>query len=195
MFKIAEIFYSLQGEGARAGMPAIFVRFAGCNLSCPWCDTNHNATAKMTSEEINRHAKILADVHNTKEIILTGGEPLLQITKELLYDIIENGFSIAIETNGTIRSMVKKIVRLSVSPKGLFQWMQLEGAEVKIVNDGTWSLGDLRIVAKTKFNHFFLQPCDRGNGNINYQETARLVMELGDPWRLSCQIHKICNIK
>ena len=103
MYKVNEIFYTLQGEGAHSGIPAVFIRFSGCNLRCPWCDTDFTDFSEMTAEQIVAEAIDLYDIPNErrKMVVLTGGEPSLQVDKPLINALHAAGFYICIETNGT----------------------------------------------------------------------------------------------
>ena len=103
MYRVNEIFFTLQGEGAHSGIPAVFVRFSGCNLRCPWCDMEFEEYTEMTADEIIRTVQELYEVPNErrKMCVLTGGEPSLQVDKPLIDALHQAGFYICIETNGT----------------------------------------------------------------------------------------------
>lgn len=101
-YTIAEVFYSLQGEGARAGTPTVFCRFAGCNMDCDFCDTDHNPRFEVSQFELLQLLQ-RNDLHNSKRVILTGGEPLLQVDHHLLLMLQAEGYHIALETNGTVK--------------------------------------------------------------------------------------------
>ena len=122
MYKINEVFYTLQGEGAHSGIPAVFVRFSGCNLRCPWCDTEFTDFTPMTAEQIVAEVVELYDIPNErrKMCVLTGGEPSLQIDKTLIDALHAAGFYICIETNGT-RSLPDGIDWITCSPKMICQ--------------------------------------------------------------------------
>ena len=110
--KVNEIFYSLQGEGYFTGTPAVFLRFSGCNLACPFCDTEHNDGEEMTYEDIISKVTAFASRH----IVITGGEPSLQLD-ELLVDMLhETGFFIQVETNGT-NLLPENVDWITCSPK------------------------------------------------------------------------------
>ena len=119
MRKINEIFYSLQGEGFHTGTPAVFIRFSGCNLKCPFCDTHHEEGTLMSDEEI------LAEVRKypARTVILTGGEPSLWIDEELINLLHQAGKFICIETNGT-HPLPDGIDWITCSPK--------QGGELKL---------------------------------------------------------------
>ena len=122
MYKINEVFYTLQGEGAHSGIPAVFVRFSGCNLRCPWCDTEFSEFTEMTADEIVREALSLYDIPNErrKMLVLTGGEPSLQVDAPLIDALHQAGFYICIETNGT-RPLPDGIDWITCSPKMVYQ--------------------------------------------------------------------------
>ncbi|MBR6117083.1 MAG: radical SAM protein [Paludibacteraceae bacterium] len=121
-YKVNEIFYTLQGEGAHSGIPAVFVRFSGCNLRCPWCDTEFSEFTEMSADEIVREALSLYDIPNErrKMLVLTGGEPSLQVDTPLIDALHAAGFYICIETNGT-RPLPDGIDWITCSPKMVYQ--------------------------------------------------------------------------
>jgi len=184
-YKINEIFYSLQGEGFWVGRPAVFIRFSGCNLRCPFCDTNHWEGVFMSVDDIIFAVK----EYPTDFVVLTGGEPALQIDSVLLRRLRQLGYYIAIETNGTI-PLKRGIDWITVSPKILHsdkKWVVRKGDELKVVYEGQ----DLDIYLDSDFEYYFLQPCCMKN----IKETVEKVLEKGSKWRLSLQIHKMLKIK
>mgnify|MGYP002626276660 CR=1 FL=1 len=122
MYRVNEIFSSLQGEGFWSGTPMVFVRLSGCNLRCPWCDTDFAEYREMSASDIVAEAQELYDVPNErrKMCVLTGGEPSLQVDKELVDALHEAGFYICIETNGT-RPLPAGIDWVTLSPKTGFE--------------------------------------------------------------------------
>lgn len=122
MYRVNEIFYTLQGEGAHSGIPAVFIRFSGCNLRCPWCDTDFSEYTEMSADEIVTEALALYDIPNErrKMVVLTGGEPSLQVDKPLIDALHAAGFYICIETNGT-RPLPEGIDWITCSPKMVYQ--------------------------------------------------------------------------
>ncbi|HEX6751953.1 MAG TPA: hypothetical protein VF092_31955 [Longimicrobium sp.] len=209
-YGIREVFPTLQGEGAQAGSPAVFLRFAGCNLGydvCPWCDTDW--VKAVYSEDVDG---TLALVRAAAEegfggerpgllLVATGGEPSLQLDRPLSDALRARGYRISMESNGS-RPVDRSLVDwLTISPKQP-EFAQKEGDELKLLFSGTAALGitpDVaavrRIAAGTRFGHYFLQPIDiPAHGGPNYEETVRAVMELGPPWRLSVQTHKVMGI-
>ena len=193
-YKVNEIFYSLQGDGYFVGTPAVFVRFSGCNLRCPFCDTQHAKHTEMTISEIV--AEI--DRYPAETVILTGGEPSLVVDKEMVEAIKAGHRFVAIETNGT-HQLPDSIDWITLSPK-----FDVEGQEdakvviplcdeLKVVYRGQ----DLSQYDGIATNLRFLQPIDTGNDAMNRSICAATVRAcLENPkWRLSLQIHKLLNIK
>lgn len=190
--RINEIFYSLQGEGRYAGTPAVFVRFAGCNLRCPFCDTEFESYTEMTEDEI------LSEVlrYPTNHVILTGGEPTLQLTTSLLQRLNgEEGRRIVhIETNGTHQLPEGPIHWVTCSPKTASLYIQRID-ELKVVYQGQDLSQYDRLVPQPKV--FSLQPCDTGDPQRNQeilQQTIDYILK-HPKWNLSLQTHKILNLK
>ncbi len=208
-YAIREVFATLQGEGTQAGMPAVFLRFAGCNLGyavCPWCDTDwaraeHVATLAETRELVRAAARAgFGGEPAGLLLVATGGEPSLQLDAPLSEEMRAAGYRIAMETNGS-RPVDRRLVDwLTVSPKQA-DFVQREGNELKVVfTAGAPGIAPdveavRRLAAGTRFDHHYLQPLDLPDeGGPNYGETVRAVMELGPPWRLSVQTHKVAAI-
>ena len=207
MYKVNEIFYTLQGEGAHAGIPAVFVRFSGCNLRCPWCDTDFADSTPMTAEEIVNEMLSLYDLPNVrrKMCVLTGGEPSLQVDKPLLDALHAAGFYICIETNGT-RPLPEGIDWITCSPKEGTKLALTQVNEVKVVFTGTYDPEVWR--TKIEAEHWMLQPLRytgewllehavdewEDDRNDNLDDTVRYI--LSHPfWRLSVQLHKIVGLR
>lgn len=193
MYRVNEMFASLQGEGANTGRPAIFVRFAGCNLSCSFCDTDFHDFKLMSGDEIVQTAQSLA---TTRFVVLTGGEPTLQTDAELTDKLHAAGYTIAMETNGT-RPVNCGVDWVTCSPKLAFDSKArlaiTKADELKVVFDGKHAVSDFGIEAKYKF----IQPCDTGQPELNAKITAeamRFVMT-NPEWRLSVQMHKLLGFK
>lgn len=189
LYSITEIFYSIQGEGRNTGMAAWFIRFAGCNLSCSFCDTDHSEKMELDECQI---IDLIAD--EGQNVILTGGEPTLQDLKPLLLKLKEEGFYIAIETNGTHSLLKYRIEGLldwvTVSPKVLPVEVDCIIDEIKVV----WPSPILKQCESIKANYYYLQPCDDKNKEGNIRETSNIVMQ-NPKWRLSLQTQKILNLK
>ena len=217
MYHVNEIFYTLQGEGAHSGIPAVFVRFSGCNLRCPWCDTDFADHTDMTAEQIVREALALYDIPNErrKMLVLTGGEPSLQVDKPLIDALHAAGFYICIETNGT-RPLPEGIDWITCSPKAerlnnqsgeVPTKLALKQVnEVKVVFTGTYDPEIWR--EQLKAEHWLLQPLRftgewlmqsgvdewQDDRNDNLDDTVRYI--LSHPfWRLSVQLHKIVGLR
>ena len=190
-YKINEIFYSLQGEGYNAGRPAVFVRFSGCNRRCPFCDTRHESGVEMTAEQI-RQAVEKASAGLKTMVVLTGGEPTLQLSEdENLFPTADDRRLIAIETNGT-GAVPSWIDWVTVSPKEDIPLDKLpKFNEVKLLFDET------RLDYIQLFNRdgiiAFIQPIDR-SGKMNIQETVKFIKQ-NPRFRLSVQIHKLIGIQ
>lgn len=181
MRKINEIFYSLQGEGFHTGTAAVFVRFSGCNLACPFCDTRHETGRWMEDEAIIREVQRFP----ARMVILTGGEPSLWIDRALVDRLHEAGKYICIETNGT-RLLPEGIDWVTCSPKEGAPVVLTQMDEVKVVFTGQ----PLEAYAALPAAYHFLQPCSCRN-------TSEVVSYiLAHPqWRLSLQTHKLIDIR
>ena len=208
-YPVNEIFYSLQGEGINAGRPAVFVRFSGCNLRCPFCDTDHKAHTMMTAEEIVEKIKSPRGL-----LVLTGGEPSLFVDESLIAALHTAGFEIAIETNGT-RPLPSGIDWVTLSPKDAFcpdaTPVLTSCDELKVVFTAT-DPNDPALDALEKWESFghskssplgrirgglLIQPCDTGDPEQNAAVTRAAVawVKAHPLWRISLQIHKILNIR
>ena len=196
MYRINEIFHSLQGEGFHAGTPAVFVRFSGCNLQCGFCDTKHQSGEMLSLQEI------VDEVNKypvAPLVVLTGGEPSLFINEAFVAELKQKtGKRIAIETNGT-RPLPSNLDWVTLSPKSAFEGGDAEPCvlkrcdELKVVYLGQ----DLAQYECIKAEHRFLQPCfceDETLRKNNMKACVEAVMQnLG--WRFSLQIHRVLNIR
>lgn len=204
---INEIFYSLQGEGTRAGMPCVFVRFAGCNLHCVWCDTEYSRRADsakfaMTRDELL--AKILG--YNCEFIEFTGGEPMLEpALPEISKTLCEMGYTVAIETNGSIMlneldDRVVKIVDVKCPGSGCGESFRLENIdflncrdEVKFV---LASANDLAFARDFVLHHNLSGKCGAVlfsivPGSLSLKDVAEFILQNRLDVRLQVQLHKI----
>jgi organic radical activating enzyme len=190
---------TLQGEGAHAGRPCVFLRFAACNLECPWCDTDFAAdgAVKLSAAEIVD--KLLAlDIHGARMVVVTGGEPTLQWDRELADAVRAAGFRAHMESNGT-RVPDAPVDWLTVSPKPQFHTgsLALVGQpvdELKVVVDDTVSEATLAAYeVRYSSTHYFAQPCMSANYATSLARTLSLV-QARPRWRLSLQLHKILEI-
>jgi len=196
MYRINEIFYSLQGEGFHTGTPAVFVRFSGCNLRCAFCDTQHQTGENMSLEEI---ANEIEKHPIAPLVVLTGGEPSLFIDEAFVAVLKQKtGKRIAIETNGT-RPLPSNLDWVTFSPKTAFEGGELEPCvltscdELKVVYLGQ----DLAQYDKIQAKNRFLQPCfseDETQRIANMKACVEAVMQ-NPNWRLSLQTHRILNIQ
>ena len=198
--KVNEIFYSLQGEGLNTGTPAVFVRLSGCNLQCPFCDTEHAEGKEMTEgeiiEEVSRYKASL--------VVMTGGEPALQLTESLVEMLHLLGKTVAVETNGTIE-LPKNVDWVTLSPKDAFlgekaKPVLTEADELKLIFTDDLCRGARPCVStypNIKIKHRFLQPCDTGDANKNAEIIKKTIEYCKEhpEWRLSLQTHKILNIR
>lgn len=181
MYRVNEIFYSLQGEGAWTGTPMVFLRMSGCNLRCPFCDTSHESYSEMSLEEIVD--TLLKEGGACRRVCITGGEPSLQVDEALVKALHKAGFLLHIETNGT-RELPEGIDWITVSPKSDIVLRKAD--ELKLVlTEG---------IDPAKWEDFpaawhFLQPCSCQNTT----ETIDYV-KAHPKWRLSLQTHKYLDI-
>lgn len=188
-YHINEIFYSLQGEGTNTGTPAIFVRFSGCNLRCEFCDTDFSKHTEMTATQILDEMK----KYPANFIVLTGGEPALQIDDELIDILHQNEYLIAIETNGT-HPLPKGIDWVTLSPKEGSEIVLAEADEVKVVYTGQ-NVERYRLEIEAEC--YYLQPCSRmkeGERVDNLKEVIDYCLK-NPHWSLSLQTHKLINIQ
>lgn len=208
-YSVKEMFYTLQGEGNHAGRPAVFCRFSGCNLwtgreqdrataICRFCDTDFVgtngegggkfATAEQLAERIN--SLWPASYPQSKYVVFTGGEPLLQLDTVLIDAMHQQGFEIAIETNGTL-PVPEGVDWICVSPKMGSELVVRRGNEIKVVipQDGQ----DMALYASLDFEHYFVQAMD----GPDQKDNIRLAIEFckqHPQWKLSLQTHKLLQI-
>jgi 7-carboxy-7-deazaguanine synthase len=209
-YQIKEIFYTLQGEGVHAGRPAVFCRFAGCNLwsgreedrstaVCRFCDTefvgtdgSEGGSYASVSELVRAVARLWpADTGSvTPFVVCTGGEPLLQLDEPLIEGFHAAGLEVAIETNGTLPAP-EGIDWICVSPKADVELLLTSGDELKLIYPQEGAAPER--FSSLDFEHFVLQPMDGPARDAN----TRLAKEycLAHPrWRLSLQVHKILGL-
>lgn len=190
-YKINEIFYSIQGEGRNTGMPAIFIRLAGCNLKCSFCDTNHSEKLTLNESELLEEVK----KYPCNNIVITGGEPTEQNLEPLLIILNINNYNIYIETNGTNSLLALKgkglIDWITVSPKTALISVDCAIDEIKVIYPTNLRLSVLqRINAK----YHYLQPCDDEDIEKNTKNAIKYIKE-HPKWRLSLQMHKILKLR
>ena len=189
--QLAEIFYSLQGEGAWAGTPAVFVRLAGCNLACAFCDTDYSL--KFVASVAHVAARVRAEGGACPMVILTGGEPLAQrATVALIEALRADGRRVHIESNGTIDVALPDGVWLTVSPKErLHPAMAARANEAKLIVDGRVPAEWLS--AFPAATPVFLQP--EGNKPANVALAVDAAKRDPSRYRLSLQTHKFIGVR
>ena len=207
-YKIKEIYYTLQGEGAHSGRPAVFCRFTGCNLwsgreedrskaICQFCDTDFWGTdgengGRYTAQElVDLIGNLWPENAGERYVVCTGGEPLLQLDELLIDTFHKAEFEVGVETNGTIEAPVG-LDWICVSPKANTEIKLTKGNELKVIFP---QLGaEPERYEKLDFDHYYLQPMD----NANTMQNTKLTLEycLAHPkWSLSLQTHKWLEIK
>ncbi|HEY6917531.1 MAG TPA: 7-carboxy-7-deazaguanine synthase [Allosphingosinicella sp.] len=205
-YAVKEIFLTLQGEGAQAGRRAVFLRFAGCNLwtgreadradaACTFCDTDFVGMDGENGGRYEADALVgkVAELWGEGErpyVVLTGGEPLLQVDEALITALHARGFEIAVETNGT-QVAPPGLDWICVSPKGANAVVQRHGNELKLVwpQEGV----DPAAMEGWAFDHFLIQPKDGADREASLAEAIRFVMD-HPRWRLSLQTHKLLGL-
>jgi 7-carboxy-7-deazaguanine synthase len=218
-YQVKEIFYTLQGEGAQAGRPAVFCRFAGCNLwsgreqdrasaVCKFCDTDFVGTNGTLGGKFADAAALADQIaaqwpsgtastnthHLPRYVVMTGGEPLLQVDDALVDALHARGFEVAVETNGTIAAPAG-IDWICVSPKAGAQWVQRTGHELKVVWPQVgFSQSNLAELEAAEFTHRYLQPMDSPQRAANTELCVAQCLQR-PAWRLSLQTHKITGIR
>lgn len=201
LYRINEIFYSLQGEGLYTGTAAVFIRFSGCNLACPFCDTEHQPFTRMERKDIIREIDRVCDSIRPALCVLTGGEPTLQVDPDLLATLHGRFKKVAIETNGT-RDVISGFDLITISPKDCFVEnaalaIQTSGAETecKVVFDGEHN--PEQYFERVPASHYYLQPCDTGDPARNAEILSAAVQHIKTHpwWRLSLQTQKIIKVR
>ncbi len=205
-YSVKEIYLTVQGEGAQTGLPAVFLRFAGCNLwsglerdrssaVCKFCDTDFIGTngpgggkfktaSNLAQDCLSHWPK--GDMTGQPWVVCTGGEPLLQLDDDLINALHEAGFKIAVESNGTIKAP-EGIDWLCISPKADAPLVQISGQELKLVFPQIEN--QPQDFAQLDFENFSLQPLDDENQSLNMQSAFDYCIA-HPQWRLSVQTHK-----
>ena len=211
-YSAKEIYYTLQGEGAQTGRPAVFLRFAGCNLwsgrekdrasaVCKFCDTEFVGTdgpggGKFVTADALADAVLSkwpeSGVRSKPYVVCTGGEPLLQLDEPAIDALHRCGFEIGIETNGTLRAPAG-VDWICVSPKADATVVQTSGHELKLVYPQLEPEAQPERFENLDFEHFFLQPLDDEHKDSNTQATIEYCLE-NPKWNLSLQTHKLLGI-
>jgi len=209
MYTVKEIFYTLQGEGANAGRPAVFCRFSGCNLwtgresdrataVCDFCDTDFVGVGAdggkfASSDDLADAIASRWPVGDPRErfVVCTGGEPLLQLDEPAIDALHRRGFTVAVETNGT-QPAPATLDWICVSPKARAGLVQRSGSELKLVFPQTDF--DPALLEGLDFEYFFLQPMDGPRLEANTRDAIAYC--LAHPrWRLSVQTHKLLSLR
>lgn len=190
--RVNEIFYSLQGEGARKGTASIFIRLAHCNLKCSYCDTEFESYRELSPAELLEECRQFP----SKNIIFTGGEPLLQLTARIVGELKKERYYLAIETNGTIKPP-KGLDWITVSPKVAehvvaqkFRGVHID--ELKYVRNKSQGIPR----PKVKADYYFISP--EFDGDYANEDNIRHCIDLvknNPEWRLSIQEHKLLKIR
>ena len=208
-YAVKEAFLTLQGEGVQAGSRAVFLRFAGCNLwsgrevdretaQCNFCDTDFVGTdgpggGKFAgAERLAAHIEALwGSEQDRRLVVITGGEPMLQLDTALIEALHARGFRVAVESNGTIAA-TPGIDWLCISPKADTEVVQRSGNELKLV----WPQQGIDPVDLEGwgFDHFLVQPMDCAETQASYDASIALAMER-PRWRLTLQAHKVVGLK
>lgn len=200
-YRVNEIFHSLQGEGINAGRAAVFIRLSGCNLKCPFCDTDFQSYDSLEVDEIiSRIYEVLGMNPLPRLCVITGGEPTLQLEQSLIDAIHHEGMQVCLETNGT-KPVTDGIDYVTVSPKSPF----LENAEViikkctevKVVMTEKISVEAIRSFERIEADYYYIQPCDTGFLRTNAEIMNRCVefIKYHPNWRLSLQQQKILKVR
>ncbi len=203
LLQVQEIFYTFQGEGPFAGYPSVFIRLGGCNLACSFCDTEFESFAEWQLPDLMAEVKKLRSMANL--VVITGGEPFRQPIEKLCEALIAEGFTVQIETNGTIYRLVPEGVHIICSPKSS------HGRYYPVREDLLQKISAFKFIISVTMSGYqevaevgqglygtpvYVQPMDEGDeeknrGNLAY--TTELVLKNG--YRLSLQLHKIAGVR
>ena len=208
-YRLSEIFSTVQGEGRNTGLPATFIRFAGCNLNCPWCDTRRHMREMLSLQEIMAKVRKLKN----RAVVITGGEPTAVAgIGEVLSELKENGHWLALETNGlkTIPEL-ELFDYIAVSPKYFYRTKYAgesviaKANEVRIVAESQ-NMEDFcrKMRERIAATDYYISPLDEG-GKMHYRRAFNLMLKLNSalsvktavwpPWSLSIQTHKVLGLK
>lgn len=180
-YAVNEIFYSLQGEGWHTGTPAVFLRFSGCNRKCPFCDTDFSHATMMDAREI----ACACAAFPARHLVVTGGEPLLQLDSALLRVLKASGFFVQVETNGSL-PVPPEVDWVTCSPKEPpYAVDRVDELKIVFQNQDVESVAGLFETPRR-----FLQPCS----GSNVEETIAYILE-HPHWRLSLQTHRYIGIR
>lgn len=209
-YRLRSVFSSIQGEGRHTGRPATFIRFAGCNFNCPWCDTHKHTREMLTIPEIMAQVRKFGN----RTVIITGGEPTIVIgLREVLLALKKENYWLALETNG-VRNIPELALfdYVAVSPKFFYrarykdETMVCKADEVRIVAEDELMVGFCRQMReKIVANDYYISPLEE-KGKIHYRRAFDLMEKLNvapktgggapwPPWMLSIQTHKVLGMK
>jgi organic radical activating enzyme len=208
-YRMREIFSTIQGEGRNTGLPATFIRFAGCNLNCPWCDTRRQAKDFLALPEIMAKVRKFRN----RAVIVTGGEPTTVVgIGDVLKKLKDEGYWLALETNG-LRAIpeIEMFDYVSVSPKYFYRTKYIgadilkKADEVRIVAESTGMEAFCRKMRETiQATDYYISPLDE-HGKMHYRRAFNLMLRLNEslsvktavwpPWSLSIQTHKVLGLK
>lgn len=190
--RVNEIFYSLQGEGRFTGTPAVFLRLSGCNLKCSFCDTKHEEATEMHPTEIIEEIQ----KYPSKHIVITGGEPSLQIDWDFVNYLQQYGYFVQVETNG-VKRLPTNVDWITCSPK-YKPICYGEVDEIKCVYEGKESEEKIhKLYHSVRAESFYLQPCDVKNPKRNAEILAECInfIKENPEWKLSLQTQKILEVR
>ena len=208
-YRMREIFSTVQGEGRNTGLPATFIRFAGCNLSCPWCDTHRHTKELLSLPEIMAAVR----KYKNRAVIITGGEPTTVVgLGDVLSKLKEEGYWLALETNG-LKAIpeIEMFDYVAVSPKYFYRSKYVgdsilqKANEVRIVAEST-GMEDFcrRMRERIAATDYYISPLDE-NGKMHYRRAFNLMQKLNSapsmkvapwpPWAISIQTHKVLGVK
>ena len=208
-YRMREIFSTVQGEGRNTGLPATFIRFAGCNLSCPWCDTHRHTKELLSLPEIMAAVR----KYKNRAVIITGGEPTTVVgLGDVLSKLKEEGYWLALETNG-LKAIpeIEMFDYVAVSPKYFYRSKYVgdsilqKANEVRIVAESS-GMEDFcrKMRERIAATDYYISPLDE-NGKMHYRRAFNLMQKLNSapsmkvalwpPWAISIQTHKVLGVK
>lgn len=200
VYRLVEIYGSVQGEGAQCGRPVVFARFSHCSHKCTWCDTKFDEENIIVERQelVDR----IADI-GIPSVVFTGGEPAMQLDASVVSDLQERGITCAIETNGYFDVSKLDLDWICVSPKNQMggpieasRWKQRQGNELKIVFPDALNLDlifDLH--SDLAFDHYYIQPCQEGSlWKLNIENAINFV-KANPRWKISTQVHKFLGVR
>jgi len=205
ILEIQEIFATIQGEGLYAGWPSVFIRLGGCNLACNFCDTEFESYTQIEVSEIIRQTMELANHGTIKLAVITGGEPFRQPISNLCTQLLENGFMVQIETNGTLYQEIDERIDVVCSPKnnnGIYAHIRPDllehiSAFKFIVSAHDTNYSNISEIGQSKYSvPVYVQPMDEHDDNKN-KENLNLAIKLAmdNGYKLSIQVHKLIGLR